>query len=36
VLSLGVRAAICKPRHRAEQAAATPCCVPSGKATDCC
>lgn len=35
VLSLGVRAAICKPRHRAEQAAAS-CCAPSSKAGGCC
>lgn len=34
-LSLGVRAAICKPRHRAEQAAAT-CCSPSAQSASCC
>ncbi|WP_449395435.1 DUF6428 family protein [Devosia riboflavina] len=33
VLSLGLRAAICKPRHRAEQiTAAASCCTPSAKA----
>lgn len=37
VLSLGVRAAICKPRHRKEQeAAAASCCAPSSKAGGCC
>ena len=37
LLSLGVRAAICKPRHRAERAAAaTSCCAPAGTASDCC
>ena len=37
VLSLGLRAAICKPRHRAEQiTAAASCCTPSTKAGGCC
>ncbi|KFL31195.1 hypothetical protein JP75_09885 [Devosia riboflavina] len=37
VLSLGVRAAICKPRHRAEQeAAAASCSAPSSKTRGCC
>lgn len=37
VLSLGVRAAICKPRHRAEQSSVTSsCCAPSGRAKSCC
>lgn len=37
VLSLGVRAAICKPRHRAEQVAiASSCCGPTSRATGCC
>jgi len=37
VLSLGVRAAICKPRHRAKQTAAeASCCAPSSKAGGCC
>lgn len=37
VLTLGVRAAICKPRHRAQQAeAATSCCSPTTKASGCC
>lgn len=37
VLSLGLRAAICKPRHRAEQiTAAASCCTPSAKAGGCC
>jgi hypothetical protein len=36
-LVLGVRAAICKPRHRAQQAeSAALCCAPSAKATPCC
>lgn len=35
VLTLGVRAAICKPRHRAAQAEATSCCVVT-KASACC
>lgn len=37
VLSLGARAAICKPRHRAEQLAApSSCCEPAGNAGVCC
>jgi len=37
VLSLGVRAAICKPRHRAQQTAAeASSCAPSSKAGGCC
>ena len=37
VLSLGVRAAICKPRHRAEQTAGeASCCAPSSKVGGCC
>ncbi len=35
-LTLGVRAAICKPRHRARQAGATSCCSPPAKAAGCC
>lgn len=35
-LSLGVRAAICKPRHRAKQAASEACCSPAAKASGCC
>lgn len=35
VLTLGVRAAICKPRHRAAQAEAASCCVVT-KASACC
>lgn len=34
-LALGVRAAICKPRHRAQQAATGPCCSPSAT-SNCC
>lgn len=36
VLSLAARPAICKPRHRAAQAAATICCGPSTKSSSCC
>ncbi|UJW84137.1 DUF6428 family protein [Devosia sp. SL43] len=36
ILTLGVRAAICKPRHRAQQAGAAACCAPSLKAAGCC
>ena len=37
MLTLGVRAAICKPRHRAQQAeAAASCCSPSPEASSCC
>jgi hypothetical protein len=38
VVRLGERAAICKPRHRAEQAEAAPsaCCSPSQQASGCC
>jgi hypothetical protein len=36
VLTLGVRAAICKPRHRAQKAEATACCAPAAKASACC
>lgn len=36
VLTLGVRAAICKPRHRADKAVATSCCASSGDAGGCC
>jgi len=35
-LSLGERAAICKPRHRAAQAVAEACCGPSSSASKCC
>lgn len=35
-LTLGFRAAICKPRHRARQAGATSCCSPPAKAAGCC
>jgi hypothetical protein len=35
-LTLGIRAAICKPRHRAQQAEAASCCSPSSKAARCC
>jgi hypothetical protein len=35
-LTLGVRAAICKPRHRAQQADAASCCSSSSKAAGCC
>jgi hypothetical protein len=35
-LALGVRAAICKPRHRAQQAEAAACCSASAKAAGCC
>ena len=35
-LTLGLRAAICKPRHRAEQQTASACCSPSDKAPSCC
>jgi len=35
VLTLRVRAAICKPRHRAAQAEAG-CCVPHAKSSACC
>lgn len=36
LLTLGVRAAICKPRHRAGQAQAVACCAPSEQASGCC
>ena len=36
VLTLGLRSAICKPRHRAQQAEAASCCSPSGRASGCC
>jgi hypothetical protein len=36
VLTLGVRAAICKPRHRAAQAEATSCCSLPVKSSGCC
>lgn len=36
VLSLGIRAAICKPRHRAANAASAACCSPSAKSSGCC
>lgn len=36
VLSLGIRAAICKPRHRAQQRTASACCQPSGASSNCC
>lgn len=36
-LSLGIRAAICKPRHRAQQAIeAAACCTPAAPAKGCC
>lgn len=35
VLTLGIRAAICKPRHRAAQAEATSCCSPAAKSSCC-
>jgi hypothetical protein len=35
VLRLGIRAAICKPRHRAAHQAAS-CCAPAAKASGCC
>lgn len=34
-LTLGVRAAICKPRHRAAKTAASTCCAPA-KSSSCC
>jgi hypothetical protein len=36
VLRLGARPAICKPRHRAEQAEAAPCCGPRSAKATCC
>jgi hypothetical protein len=36
VLTLGVRAAICKPRHRAAQAENASCCASAAKAPSCC
>lgn len=37
ILSLGMRPAICKPRHRAQQAEnAASCCVPASNAKGCC
>lgn len=36
VLTLGVRAAICKPRHRAAALGATSCCAPAVKTSGCC
>lgn len=37
VVRLGERPAICKPRHRAEQAAGTAaCCSPGARASGCC
>lgn len=35
-LTLGVRSAICKPRHRAQQAESASCCSPRTKAAGCC
>lgn len=35
-LALGVRAAICKPRHRAQQAGTDAFCSPAAKASGCC
>lgn len=35
-LTLAARAAICKPRHRAQQSMAAACCAPSDKAPSCC
>lgn len=35
-LVLGIRAAICKPRHRAAQVEATSCCSSSGTKVSCC
>jgi len=36
VIRLGARAAICKPRHRAEVAKAAACCAPSSSGSACC
>lgn len=36
VLTLGLRAAICKPRHRAQQAQAVSCCAPTSAGPGCC
>jgi len=37
ILSLGIRPAICKPRHRAQQAEmAASCCAPASSAKACC
>ena len=36
VLTLGSRAAICKPRHRAAKAELAACCGPAAKASGCC
>jgi hypothetical protein len=36
VLRLGARPAICKPRHRAEQAEPAPCCGPRSAKAGCC
>lgn len=36
VFRLVPRSAICKPRHRAAQAAAVACCGPSAKSAACC
>jgi hypothetical protein len=35
-LALGIRAAICKPRHRAQQPASDTCCSPAAKGAGCC
>lgn len=35
VLTLGIRPAICKPRHRAAQAGARSCCSPAAKSSCC-
>lgn len=35
-LELGIRAAICKPRHRAQSATTPSCCAPSTGTTACC
>jgi hypothetical protein len=35
-LALGVRPAICKSKHRAQQAATDVCCSPEAKASACC
>jgi hypothetical protein len=36
VVQLGERPAICKPRHRAQQEAASACCAPGAKSASCC
>jgi hypothetical protein len=36
IVQLGERAAICKPRHRAQQEAAAACCSPAASSSSCC